>query len=190
VADDVPLDPRIWPSLSARRSLRAVLALSMRSDVAADALVQRVRTVLDTSTEPSKPAQFGRWTGLAAAGPEAPWWLLRDGRRLALVSGVGAGDDLGRMAAGRFPSLGAVVAGDIERDVVQGRRQWLSVLVTTPRITRSLRRRGVPDHFVQMLGSVAAVAAVVRLTPDGIEFDAALRPAGEAPPKSAPGATP
>lgn len=190
VGDDVPLDARAWPTLSWRTALRAFAAVSMRTDLAAEHLLNRVQSALATTADVPVPVQLGRWSGFSVPGPEAPWLLLRDGRRVALVAGLGGQDDLQRIAAGKFPSLGAHVRDDIEADVTQGRHAWLGALVTTPRLARSLRRRGVPDHFVQMLTSITAVAATVRLGPDGVDIALQLRPAEETGASAGPPAAP
>lgn len=186
IDDAVPLDPRAWPALSWRTALRLAVVLSLRTDQDAASLLQRVRAALDTTADRPKQVQLGVWAGLSVPGPEAPWLLLQSGRRIAFVSGTGELEDLQRVADGKFPSLAKVMRGDLEREVVEGRRLWFGALVTTPRLVRSLRRRGMPDYVVQMLGSVAAIAAGVALESDAIDLRAVLRPTRQAGPQVAP----
>ncbi|MFZ4578023.1 MAG: hypothetical protein ACOYOB_06445 [Myxococcota bacterium] len=177
VADEVPLDPRAWTQLSARQVLRGFVAVSFTTDTQALAFVEQVRAALGSLQVATPPAQFGRWTGLTVDGPEAPWWLLRDGRKVVVLSGQGVGEDLARTAGGKFPTLGKAATGELEQALVQGKDWWTGASAMTPRIARSLRRRGVPDHFVQMLSSLAAVSVAVKLGSDGVEAVVQLRPA-------------
>ena len=179
VADAVPLDPRAWQEQNWRKSLSAFAAAMFTSDVAAQAFMQSCRTALETSTDRPVTAQIGNWSGFSVPGPDAPWLLLRSNRSVALVSGQGASEDLQRIAAHRFPNLAAAAHGAIEADLVAGRRFWLGALATTPRTVRSLRRSGVPDHFLQMLASLSSASAAVQLTADGLDVTVQLRPSAE-----------
>jgi len=176
IADSVPLDPRAWQEVDWRKSLGAFAAVMLTSDVAAQTFVQQCRTALETSADRPVTVQIGAWSGFSVAGPEAPWLLLRNNRSVALLSGQGVAEDLQRIAAHRFPNLAAAAHGAVETDLVAGRRFWLGALATTPRTVRSLRRRGVPDHFLQMLASLSAVSVAVQLAPDGVEASAERRP--------------
>lgn len=179
VADAVPLDPRAWAKLWWRTALRPVVAVSLRSDAQARELQERLRAAIDTSADRSQPASFGRWLGFSVAGPDAPWLLLRQGRVIAMVSGQGAADDLRRVTEGKYAALGQAVQGEHEKTLVAGQRYWSSALLHTPRLVRSLRRRGVPDYATQLLGAVHSVAATVELTADSVTLQVALRPAAD-----------
>lgn len=177
IADSVPLDPRAWPAVDWRASLGAFAAVLLSSDVAAQTFVQQCRTAIETSADKPTTVQLGSWSGFGVPGPGAPWLLLRKNRSVALVSGPGAEQDLRRIADRRFANLGAAAQGNIEQDLVGGRRFWLGGTATTPRALRSLRRRGVPDHFLQMLGSLSASSLAVQLGADGVDAWLQLRPA-------------
>lgn len=177
IADSVPLDPRAWPQLSWRTALRLAVAVSLRTDQDAASLLDRVRSALDQTSERSQAIQLGAWTGLQVPGPESPWLLLKNGRQVALVSGPGETEDLQRTASGKFPSLAKAARGELEQSVVQGKQVWIGALATTPRLVRSLRRRGMPDYIVQLLASISAISAGVTLEPDAITLDVQLRPA-------------
>lgn len=179
VADAVPLDPRMWPQLSWRTAIRPFLVLSMKSDVAARTWLERVRTALETS--PDRPAsfQFGAWSGFSVPGPGAPWWLLQRGKSLAFLSGQGTADDLRRLSEGKIASLDKAVGDGIERKLVAGMQRGDGILLTTPRVVRSLRRRGVPDYATGLLGAVEAAALTVELGPNAIEVELAVRPGAD-----------
>ncbi len=182
VADDVPLDPNAWPQRAWRKDLRLALAFSAHTDSEADALLQAVRTALETSPDKPVTAQFRDWAGFAVPNPDAPWWLLRRGRHLALISGRGEGEDLGRVASGKFPDLAAAATAPVEKSLVDGAGRWAGVLLETPRLARALRRRGMPDYIVQLLAAVQSVAVAVSLDADALTLDVQLRPAAEATP--------
>lgn len=179
VADDVPLDPGQWPRLDPRAAVRGFVAVSLQSDLAAQTLVERCRAALETSPERPETVQLRAWAGFQVPGPGAPWLLLRKGRQVALVSGTGTREDLQRIAEGKFPDLGQFTRPGLERELVQGDKHWLGLLGSTPRVARSLRRRGVPDYAVQMLASVATVAAGLELLPDRFTLRLELRPADD-----------
>ena len=179
IADTVPLDPRTWPEVDWRASVSAFASLLMTSDVAAQTFVQQCRTAIETSPDKPTTVQLGLWSGFGVPGPGAPWLLLRKNRSVVLVTGPGAEQDLRRVAKRRFGSLGSAAEGPIEQDLVAGGRFWLGATATTPRALRSLRRRGVPDHFLQMLGSLSASSLAVQLGPDGVDAWLQLRPAPE-----------
>jgi hypothetical protein len=192
VADEAPLDPQRFAAVGLRKALRVAIAGSLRTDVAAQALLDRCRSALDTSADRPATATIGRWSGFAVAGPEAPWLLLRDGPRVAFVSGAGAREDLVRVAQGKFPSLAQVARGQQAQAVVQGgargRALWFGAHVETPRIARSLRRRGVPDYAVQMVAGVARATATVLLDDAGVTATVEAIPATDS--AIAPGPSP
>ncbi len=182
VADDLPLDPGAWAQRSWRKDLRVGLAFSTHTDTEADAVVQAVRAAMETSADKPTTAQFRDWAGLAVANPDAPWWLLRHGRQLVLVSGHGEGDDLARVATGKFPDLHAAATAPVEKSLLDGAGRWAGVLVETPRIARALRRRGMPDYAVQLLAAVQSLAVAVSLDADALTLDVQLRPTVEVAP--------
>ncbi len=187
VADDFPLDPYLWTPATLRKGLRAFVAVSLQTDTQAAHFMDRVRSAIDTSSEKAVSVQMLEFSGFSVADPQGPWLMLRKDAQVVLVSGIGAQDDLQHIADGKFPSLQAAVRGELEKSAVHGAQLWTALLTSTPRIARSLRRRGVPDYVVQMLASVAAVATTVQWTQDGLQIRLALRPseldadAGEAP---------
>lgn len=176
IDDSVPLDPRAWHQLSWRTALRVAVTLSLRTDQDASTLLQRVRSALETTPDKPVTVQLRSWAGFAVAGPEAPWMLLQNERTVAFVSGTGELEDLQRTATGRFPDLEHAARGDLERSIVLA-APWIGALATTPRIVRSLRRRGMPDYVVQLLASLATVSTAVVLEPDAIRLDVQVRPA-------------
>lgn len=176
VADSVPLDPRAWEKLWWRTALRPVVAVSLKTDVQARELQDRLRQAIDTSADRSEAASFGEWTGFAVPGPGAPWLLLRRGRALAMVSGQGSADDLRRVAQGKYANLAKTAVGEQETAMVAGKNYWASALVHTPRVVRSLRRRGVPDYATQLLAAINSVAVSVELTADRFTVHLGMRP--------------
>ncbi len=182
VADDLPLDPNQWVQRSWRKDVRFALAFSVHSDTEADTLVQTVRAALETSPDKPTTAQFRDWSGFSIAQPDAPWWLLRHGRHLAVVSGRGEGEDLARVATGKFPDLQSAATAPVEKSLVTGMGRWAGALLETPRLARALRRRGVPDYAVQLLAAVQSVAAAVSLDADALSLDIQLRPTAESAP--------
>jgi hypothetical protein len=182
VADDTPLDPNAWTQRSWRKDLRFALAFSTHTDTEADTLQQAVRAALETSADKPTTAQFRDWSGFAIANPDAPWWLLRHGRHVVLVSGRGEGEDLERIASGKFPDLRAAATAPVEKALLDGAGRWLGALVETPRLARALRRRGVPDYAVKLLAAVQSVAVGVSLDADALSLDVQVRPSAEATP--------
>lgn len=178
VNDGVPLDPTQWTPAVVRGQLRWGIAGNFKSDRDAADLVARVRSAVETSGTVTTPAQVGAWTGWTVGDPAAPWTLLQNARRVMLVSGSGALDDLQRTSAGKFGTLAKQWLDEPERGLIQGRQHWWGALASTPRLVRALRRRGIPDDVVDMLGSVARVSTVARWTPDGLEWTLHLEPAG------------
>lgn len=178
VGDEVPLDPNQWPQLWWRTALRLAVGVSARTDVEAGALLDKLRSAVETSADKPQPASFGTWNGFSVPGPGTPWLVLRNGRQLALVSGPGASDDLRRVAEGRFASLAKVATAPVESELVRGSEVWLSSRLGTARLVRSLRRRGVPDYALQLVGAVETVAARVRLGSSEVKLELALRPSG------------
>ena len=51
-------------------------------------------------------------------------------------------------------------------------------------IVRSLRRRGVPEYVLELLGSIRSVATSVALDNDGIQVQLALQPTRAGSPTS------
>ncbi len=180
IGDSVPLDPNAWKNLWWRTALRLGLAVSLRTDVAAKDTLEKLRSAIDTSADRSTPAQYGAWAGFGVPGPGAPWLLLRNGRHLAVVAGTGATDDLRRITDGKYASLDKVARPGLDRALVQGQGTWLGVRLATPRIVRSLRRRGVPDYASQLVGAIDTVAARVQLTNDAMVAELSLFSAGNA----------
>jgi hypothetical protein len=178
VGDGLPLDPATWTPATIRSQFRLVLAGHFKTDQAAAELVARVRSAVDTAGQATASTQVGPWSGWTLAEPNAPWSLLQQARRVMLVSGPGAIEDLQRVASGKFASLKTTSRGDPERELVAGRRQWWGVLATTPRLVRALRRRGVPDYAVDLLAAVGQLAVVARWSADALEFTTHLQPTG------------
>ena len=184
VADDVPLDPGQWPTRSLRKDLRFFVAASCKTDAQAETLLAGVRMALETSPDKPTLAQFGDWAGFAVPVADTPWWLLRSGRHVLVVSGRGEGEDLQRTASGKFESLAKSAGGGLAQDVLTGRGRWAGALVELPRIVRSLRRRGVPEYVLELLGSIRSVATSVALDNDGIQVQLALQPTRAGSPTS------
>lgn len=176
VADDFPLDPSLWLSRSLRKDLRFFVAASCKTDTDAANLLGLVKTALETGADKPSVVQFGDWAGIAVPVADMPWWLLRSGRHLLVVSGRGEGEDLARTASGKFPSLDKAVGDGPAREVLTGRGRWFGALVEFPRIVRALRRRGVPTYALELLGALRSVSAGVGLTGDGIDLVLSLQP--------------
>ncbi len=176
VDDAAPADPRTWSGRGLRRTVGAFIAASLRSDAAAKTLVERTRTVLLEAGAKPASHKLGSFAGFTLAAGPAPWTLLRNGRALIWISGAGELERFDRVARGRFANLATSAGTDLEREVAAGGDHWVGVLLTTGRLSRSMRRRGIPAHFVRMVSSVAALAATLRLQPDGLVLDVGLRP--------------
>jgi hypothetical protein len=176
VADSVPLDPRGWAKLWWRTALRPVVAVSLRSDTQARDLHERIRAAIDTSADRTQAVSFGKWVGYSVPGPDAPWLLLRQGRMIAMASGAGTADDLRRVVEGKYAPLSQAVRGEHEKTLVDGKRYWSGSLIHTPRLVRSLRRRGVPDYATQLIGAVHSVALTLEMSSDCLTLRLAMRP--------------
>ena len=177
VANDLPLDVSTWAQRPWRKDLRFFVALGMHSDAEATALVGSVRTALETASLRPQVAQFREWAGFLVESGDPPWWLLQKGRDLALVSGEGEGQDLMRVANGKFPDLHGAALAAVEKSLVAGSERWAGALVETPRVARALRRRGVPDYVVQLVAGVQSIACGLTLDADALTLDLQLRPA-------------
>jgi len=182
VDDAAPADPRTWAGRGLRRTVGAFVAASMRSDQAARGLLERMQTVLREGGHGTSPQKLGEFAGFTLTHKQAPWTLLRRGRALVWISGPGELQRFERVARGRFPSLASSSGSDVEREVASGGAHWIGLLLTTGRISRSMRRRGIPAHFVRMVGSVAALATVLRVQPDGLALELTVRPRRKAEP--------
>lgn len=186
VGDQVPLDPASWPKLWWRTALRPWVAFALKTDTAAKTLLERVEAALAAAkatgslAETYAPAQFRGWTGIEVSGPDAPWWVLRQDRRVVFLSGQGTQDDLRRVAEARLPDWSTAAAKlpapALLPGLVAGEGQWAGLVVQTPRVVRALRRRGVPDYATQLLASLASVSAQLRLTDRALWLDLELRP--------------
>lgn len=180
VDDEAPADPRLWPARGLRRTVSGFVAVSLRTDQAAQGLLHRVQTVLREAGVAVTSRQVAGFTGVSVAVGPAPWTALRKGRSLIWISGAGEIERFERVAKGRFANLAAAATSALERDLASGRGHWIGGLITTGRIARSLRRRGVPAHFVRMVADVACVATALRLHPDGVNLNLSLRPQKQA----------
>ena len=176
VDDEASADPRVWMERGLRRTVGGFVAASLRSDQAAIALLERSRKVLSEAGVALSNRELAGHAGFTVNVGHAPWSLLRKGRGVIWVSGKGEIERFERVARGRFPNLATAAASELERQVASGGDQWLGGLVTTGRIARSMRRRGVPAHFVRMVAGVGSLATTLRLRADGVDFDVALRP--------------
>lgn len=186
VSDNVPLDPAGWSKLWWRTALRPWLAVSLKTDTAARTLLERTEAALAAAkatgslTETYGPVQYRGWIGIQVSGPDAPWWLLRQDKRVVFVSGQGSDDDLRRVAEGRLPDWQTAAAKlpalALLPGLVAGEGQWAGLAVQTPRVVRALRRRGVPDYATQLIASLSSVAAQLRLTDRALWLDVELRP--------------
>ncbi len=181
VADSVPLDPVLWPRLDWHTALRPFVIASFKSDVAAKGWLDKLRGAVQASAQLGGGDQLvahrqGQWTGFAASGPGAPWWLLQRGRALAWLAGQGTGDDLRRLAEGKFLTLDKAFALEGEKQLVAGTQHGDGLLVATPRLVRSLRRRGVPEYATGLIGAIASVAVTLELNADALLLKATLRP--------------
>lgn len=178
IGDQVPLDPNQWPHLWWRTSLRLAVGASFKTDQLAAEWMGKLRSAIDTSADKTQPAEFGAWRGFAVQGPGAPWMVLQKAKHLAMVSGQGAVDDLRRVTEGKYQPLGKIAREGIDRDLIDGKNAWLGARVATSRLVRSLRRRGVPDYALQLIGAIDAVDARVQLQPDAAIVELDLRAAG------------
>ena len=176
LADEAPLDPRTWAARDLRRLLSGWVGLQARDDRAARTLLERVRGLL-ADAGASHERSLGPWAGPCTEAGTTPWCLLADGRRLLWLNGKDTFERLQWVASGRFPSLAKAARTPLERELAAGQRWWAGALITTPRVVRSLRRRGVPDHFVAMLGGVTAAAVGVEWTDDAVHLRVEVRPA-------------
>ncbi len=176
VDDAAPADPRTWSRRGFRRTVGAFVAASLRSDQAARNLIDRMRAVLAETGAKLASRTLGAFAGFTIGDPSVPWTLLRRGRSLIWISGAGELERFERVARGRFNTLAKSAGTDLEREVAAGGDHWVGALVTTGRLSRSMRRRGIPAHFVRMVASVAAVAATLSLRSDGLVLEVTLRP--------------
>lgn len=180
IGDQVPLDPNGWRNLWWRTALRLAVAVSFKTDTLAADVVTKLAAAIDTSAERTQVAQFGAWTGFSVPGPESPLFVLRKGKHVAMVAGTAAGDDLRRVVEGKFEALAKVARDGTDREIVDGKATWLGARVNTPRLVRSLRRRGVPDYAVQLVGAIEIVDARVQLGPSELVLELVLQPSGHA----------
>ncbi len=177
VSDEATPDIRQWRGGGWRRQAGVAIAMAMTTDTAANLLVERVRQRLSEDGAGFKTTTLGNWTGLTRKGGQSSWSLVRHKRGVLWILGDGELQRFERVTSGRFPSLGKVVQGALERSVVDGKGQWISALLTTGRAVRSARRRGIPNSITAMVASVAALAAGIELHDDGVSVRLTLRPA-------------
>ena len=148
--------------------------MTLRDDVAAKEVVERARKRLAENGGLQREIELGKWAGVTRK--DGDWAVLRDRRHVVWILGDGELPRFQRVQAGKFPSLGEVLKDDVERAATTGKGAWLSALLTTGRIVRSARRRGIPDAITAMIGSVEALAANVLLHKDGMTLQVQLRP--------------
>ncbi len=179
IADSVPLDPRLAVAMPWRSSLRLALILSLRTAAQAQAVVDMAATTL-VAQQP-QATQLGQWHGFFFTKAATPWGLVASGPRLAFISGEGELADLTRTASGRFPSLGQAKHDPVVAEIIDGKSAWVGVVAQTPRVVRSLRRRGMPDYVVQLVDSIESFALKVDWTASSLELHVHLSPHGTAP---------
>ena len=177
VDDRLTWKPDGWPIAELRAAVHGFVAVGLKTEQAASALVGGCQASLKAASVAVESLTIGRFHGFAASSRETPpWILLYGGNSVVWISGRGELKRLQWAASDRFPTLAEATEQGVERDLVQGRRYWLGILTTTGRLARTLRRRGIPDHLVAMIASVAAIAAAVEIDDDGISVDLKVRP--------------
>ena len=174
VSDEATVDPSQWRGYRWREHAGLAIGVTLRTDQDAIALLDRVRGRLDQEKARFSPLSLGKWQGIARRKGVVAWGLARQRRHVLFILGNGEIERLERVAAGKFPSLGAVAATELQRAAMDGKPHWLAVIATTGRTVRSARRRGVPDAITAMIGSVKLVAAGVQLHADGATLDVEL----------------
>jgi hypothetical protein len=173
--DDVALDPRRLDPAALSRGASGFAFVGLRDAAAARALVGAVGAALAAADLAPTPAQLGAATGLRLP-TRPPATLLAVGAGALVVVGRGEWERLERVARGRLPAIAAHAAPGLERALVRGDGLWLGLGSTTGRLARAARRRGVPEHFVRMVASVAAATARLGLDGEGLLLEASLRP--------------
>lgn len=179
--DALPLHAGLLADLDGvLRGLGGFVALGMRPDSAARLHDAIVGAWQGAARGPGVPVTLGSWRGTSWDGPGTPLTLLYQPSALVVLWGHDELPRWQRVASGRLPNAAAAAVGR-ELAILRGHGQWWSVASTPGRIVRAARRRGVPEHFVRMLASVAAAHIQAGLAADGVHLEIALRPRSSAP---------
>ncbi len=184
VDDSVALGPKLNADLASQLpAVGAFVGVGLRSAEARAALQRAIEAALAAAGRAGSPVTLGAFTGHSYAGSqphESPeTTLLGGGRALLVLVGAGEHERWQRVAAGKMPSAASAAASAQERAVLQGQGTWWAASSTLGRVVRAARRRGVPEHFVRMIASVAAVSAGLKLGEEGLTFELVLRPRGD-----------
>ena len=172
--DRAPLNPQLWKLRAWRGYVGVYVAVALRDVAAAQALTGAFRGALAEAGVTLRDVRLGEWRGWAV-DDEVPWMLLSNGAQVVWCSGRDEEKRLRWVADGRFPSLQTALADPIAQRALGGGPGWGGVTMTTPRFVRALRRRGVPDHFVGILGGLPWAALHTSLGPDGLDLSLVLR---------------
>ncbi|GEM_PF-3529052 len=183
LTDEAVPDPRAWRGDRWRKQAGIAVALSMKTDTAAKDVLERIAATLHESKVTTQPLSLGAWQGYRVADKRSEWALLRRGMAVLCVIGDGELKRFERVRDGRFPGLASIARANLSSDVVVGKKQWLGGVLTTGRLVRSARRRGIPDSITAMIASIESLALGVELLDDGMVLRARLEPAPTEPSK-------
>lgn len=177
VADDLVPSPRLLAEPSGLLgSLGGYVVIGLRDQAARERLQSAIEQAFAAAGSPGEPVRLGAGSGTTWPKASPPRTLLGAGHGLLLLMGDGELARWQRVADKKLPSAADVAAGALERDLLVGRDAWWAAGIAVGRIVRAARRRGIPEHFVRMIASIAAANARLDLDDRGIAVDLVVRP--------------
>ena len=177
VADDlVPSARLLSEPTTLLRSVGGFAMIGLRDESARMRLQAALERAFADAGAPGEAVSLAGYAGQTWPSATPPRTLLGAGHGLVLLVGDGELARWQRVAAKKLPSAADVAAGALERDLLLGRDAWWAAGMTVGRIVRAARRRGIPEHFVRMISSIAAANARLSLDERGISLDLVVRP--------------
>ncbi|HAN31821.1 MAG TPA: hypothetical protein DCQ06_09515 [Myxococcales bacterium] len=174
--DDFRLPTGIKALLRGWSHMGFFVGLGLDEPAAAAALPQAILAACDGTRDCAQEVSIGPWKGVTLQRDNLHVSCLHRDNNLLWIFGQGELERFYRVQRGRFPSWKGAADNELELAIGQDGHGWMKAALSTGRISRAVRRRGVPDTVVQMLRSVAAIAGRMVVDVDGFEVSMRLRP--------------